>query len=125
MWHLNESVYKYQVNKELIPEKHLEELREKIFNYNKILSDTKFSLCPIGAGPNTLRFWESIAIGSIPVFFNTEFIPPLFEEFIAQKYTNEKLSDVFVYVDLEREKPSSFIKALESYSSSEIEQRSQ
>lgn len=125
MWHLNESVYKYQVNKKLIPEKHLGEQREKILNYNKILSDTKFSLCPIGAGPNTLRFWESIAIGSIPVFFNTEFIPPFFEEFIALKDTNQKLSDVFVYVDLERENPNAFIKVLESYTSSEVDQRSQ
>lgn len=124
-WHLDESVYKYQVNKKLIPEKHLEEQREKILNYNKILSDTKFSLCPIGAGPNTLRFWESIAIGSIPVFFNTEFVPPFFDEFIALKDTNQKLSDVFVYVDLERENPNAFIKVLESYSSSEVEKRSQ
>ena len=42
IWHLNESVYKYQVNKELIPEKHLEELREKIFNYNKIFLTQNF-----------------------------------------------------------------------------------
>jgi glycosyltransferase involved in cell wall biosynthesis len=125
MWHLNDTVYKYQVKNQPVPKDHDNKQIEKIINYNKILSDSKFALCPIGAGPNTLRFWESIAIGSIPVFFNTEFVPPFFEELIAQKNSNEKLSDIFVYVNLERNNPGSFIKVLESYSSSVVEHRSQ
>ena len=35
--------------------------------YNALLSDSIFSLCPAGAGANTLRLWESLAVGSIPV----------------------------------------------------------
>jgi len=35
--------------------------------YNALLSDSVFSLCPAGAGANTLRLWESLAVGSIPV----------------------------------------------------------
>jgi hypothetical protein len=38
-----------------------------IESYNRILSDSVFSLCPSGAGANTLRLWESLAIGCIPV----------------------------------------------------------
>jgi len=33
-------------------------------------------LCPEGAGPNTLRLWESMAVGAIPVVFADEWIPP-------------------------------------------------
>ena len=37
--------------------------------YNEMLSDSVFSLCPAGAGANTLRLWESLASGAIPVLF--------------------------------------------------------
>ena len=36
-------------------------------NYNRVLTDARFALCPVGAGPNTLRLWEALAVGSVPV----------------------------------------------------------
>ena len=69
-WHFNKLVYEEQVLNREIASHHIDEHNQKTFRYNSILSDSKFSLCPIGAGPNTLRFWESIAIGSIPVIFS-------------------------------------------------------
>jgi hypothetical protein len=33
-------------------------------------------LCPEGSGPNTIRLWESIAVGSIPVVFSDNWKPP-------------------------------------------------
>lgn len=36
--------------------------------YNNILSRTRFSLCPSGAGPASIRFFESLGAGAIPVF---------------------------------------------------------
>ena len=124
-WHLNDDVYKYQVQKSKVPAEFADEQIKKIIHYNQLLSDSKFSLCPIGAGPNTLRFWESIAMGSIPVLFNRKFSPPFFQEFNAKKQSDLKYSDIFSYVDLERENPSSFLKELEKYSNFELEQRSQ
>lgn len=38
--------------------------------YNAVLSDSVFSLCPAGAGANTLRLWESLAVGAVPVLFD-------------------------------------------------------
>ena len=32
-----------------------------------VLLRSKFSLCPSGSGPNSIRLWESLALGSIPV----------------------------------------------------------
>lgn len=40
---------------------------EAVHGYNTLLSDSVFSLCPSGAGANTLRLWESLASGAIPV----------------------------------------------------------
>ena len=35
--------------------------------YNASLCRARFALCPAGAGPNTLRLWEALAVGSVPV----------------------------------------------------------
>jgi hypothetical protein len=71
-WHFNKLVYEEQVLSKEIESHHIDEHNQKTFSYNTILSDSVFSLCPIGAGPNTLRFWESIAVGSIPVVFSDD-----------------------------------------------------
>ncbi|TCS41948.1 hypothetical protein [Reinekea marinisedimentorum] len=68
-WHFNKVVYEEQVLSRKVESAYLDQHQERTYRYNLILSDSKFSLCPIGAGPNTLRFWESIAVGSIPVVF--------------------------------------------------------
>jgi hypothetical protein len=71
-WHFNKMVYEEQVLSREVGRHHVAEHNEKTLRYNRILSDSIFSLCPIGAGPNTLRLWESIAVGSIPVIFNDD-----------------------------------------------------
>ncbi len=35
--------------------------------YQNVLARSRFSLCPRGAGPSTIRFWESLQAGAIPV----------------------------------------------------------
>ena len=71
-WHFNKLVYEEQVLSKEIESHHIDEHHQKTFRYNTILSDSVFSLCPLGAGPNTLRLWESIAVGSIPVIFSDD-----------------------------------------------------
>jgi hypothetical protein len=66
-WHFNKIVYDKQVNGKDVTQIDQVENKNKTSRYNKILSDSIFSLCPEGAGPNTLRFWEALAVGSIPV----------------------------------------------------------
>ena len=43
------------------------------------MSDSVFSLCPEGTGPNTIRIWESMALGSIPVIYSDDWEPPEIE----------------------------------------------
>ena len=43
-------------------------------NYIKKLSNYKFSICPIGNGLDTHRFWESISVHTLPIVENSEFI---------------------------------------------------
>lgn len=66
-WHFEEIVYEHQVQS-LRPAPVDDTVA--IRRYNQVLSDSVFSLCPPGAGANTLRLWESLASGSIPVLFD-------------------------------------------------------
>lgn len=64
-WHFEDVVYSHQVaGAPLAAHAHN---GDSVRSYNQLLSDSVFSLCPAGAGPNTLRLWESLAVGSIPV----------------------------------------------------------
>lgn len=64
-WHFEDVVYAHQVGKR--PISPATSGTTAVQRYNEVLSDSVFSLCPAGAGPNTLRLWESLAVGAIPV----------------------------------------------------------
>lgn len=41
--------------------------KQELTEYRDVLSRSRFSLCPRGTGPSTIRFWESLQAGAIPV----------------------------------------------------------
>lgn len=47
-------------------------LRDEYFD---ILSNTVYALCPRGTGPATIRMWEAMAYGCIPVFIEDTNLP--------------------------------------------------
>lgn len=65
-WHYESMVYsnKQNIDGELNEN---ETAIERTNKYNQLLLDSRYSLCPSGSGPNSIRFWESLAVGSIPV----------------------------------------------------------
>lgn len=69
VWHYEHVVYHEQVGSKK-PIKTPD--AKSYYIYNQLLSDSVFSLCPEGAGINTIRLWESLAMGSIPVILITE-----------------------------------------------------
>tara|TARA_A100001015_G_scaffold317863_1_gene435954 strand:+ start:847 stop:1758 length:912 start_codon:yes stop_codon:yes gene_type:complete len=65
-WHLNKIVYHpSQNNKQTlnINDQHMNQTG----NYNKLLLKSRYTLAPSGSGPNSIRFWEALGAGSIPV----------------------------------------------------------
>lgn len=62
-WHFERVVYSEQIG----GEQPLADSGDETASYNALLSNSVFSLCPAGAGANTLRLWESLAVGSVPV----------------------------------------------------------
>ena len=89
MWHFNDLVYNKQINLEVndFKNENENENENSLYEYNRVLSNSQFSLCPLGAGLNTLRLWESLAIGSIPVILADGYELPVVEN------TNGQLID--------------------------------
>ncbi len=75
-WHFNKTVYREQAQHQLLAEAETATLERATQRYNEVLSDSVFSLCPEGAGPNTLRVWEALAVGSVPIVFSEKWRPP-------------------------------------------------
>ena len=60
-WHFQKDVYG------ITNCKHKTDLNKECEEYNNLLLNSRFSLCPSGTGPNSIRLWESLAFGSIPI----------------------------------------------------------
>ncbi len=70
-WHFNEIVYsKHQTCEGQIVAS--DQHNSNTDQYNDLLLQSTFSLCPSGTGPNSIRFWESLGTGSIPVLLSDE-----------------------------------------------------
>lgn len=79
-WHFENEVYQNQIDKKSLTtsDKEIQQLR--FIEYVDSLTKTAFSLCPSGAGPNTIRYWETIALGRIPVLISDSWDGPLIDE---------------------------------------------
>lgn len=87
-----------------------EEQYELKVKYEKLLSDSKLSLCPRGTGPSTIRLFESLSVGSIPVVFNDIKLPTEIENNIFKIEINDLLSGDFkIPSDDDLQKMSTFL----------------
>lgn len=74
-WHYNKIVYDRQIlaraetDAQLVDDAASTQFRE-------IMRQTKFALCPSGTGPNSIRLWEAIAEGAIPVILSEAYLTP-------------------------------------------------
>lgn len=73
-WHFEAVVYQHQIGGQALA--HSGMLDNAVASYNQLLSDSVFALCPSGAGPNTLRLWEALAVGAIPVLLGVQPVLP-------------------------------------------------
>ncbi len=69
-WHFESLVYEHQIAGQALQPKPGEV--QEMLDYNHLLADSVFALCPSGAGANTLRLWEALATGAIPVLLGVQ-----------------------------------------------------
>ncbi len=66
-WHFEQAVYREQVHGQAADSQRHAELRAEASSYATALQQSLFALCPSGSGPNSIRLWEALGYGSIPV----------------------------------------------------------
>ena len=74
-WHYNKIVYDHQIKKTAADETTLVDGAASD-EFTAILKRSIFSLCPSGSGPNSIRLWESLGHGAIPVVLADTYLPP-------------------------------------------------
>jgi hypothetical protein len=75
-WHFDRKVYKEQVGgvKSNVLELSKEEVDKN--EYIRAIKESWFTLCPTGAGPNSIRLFESLSLGSIPILLTKDLSLP-------------------------------------------------
>jgi len=107
-WYLDKIVYneKQNINHEL-------NMNTEDFNktkyYNELLIKSRYTLAPSGTGPNSIRFWEALGAGSIPVLLSdTLELPhhPLWTEAIVDMKEADinKLPEILNEISQEKER---------------------
>lgn len=96
-WHYETIVYEKQILGNIINN---DQLIDNENEYKQILLDSIFSLCPSGTGPNSIRFWESIAFGTIPVLLSNHIKLPEFINWnkICVIYDESKISNLYSHL---------------------------
>lgn len=66
-WHFDRAVYEEQVQGVRASADRLAQEREHAREYLQAIRESWFTLCPTGSGPNSIRIFESLCLGSIPI----------------------------------------------------------
>lgn len=74
-WFYNDVVYEHQIRRKTGVDAPLVD-QDAGEQFRRLLTSSVFSLCPSGSGPNSIRLWESIAAGAIPVVLADSWAPP-------------------------------------------------
>lgn len=78
-WFYNDAVYRVQIRGDMAaddPAVMGAERRQRQDRYVQVLQQSVFALCPSGTGPNTIRLWEAIGCGAIPVVLSDRWRQP-------------------------------------------------
>lgn len=74
-WHYFDTVYGQQIFKTIAADAEAMD-QSAAKEYRAIMRSSIFCLCPSGTGPNTIRLWEAICCGAIPVILSDTYQPP-------------------------------------------------
>ncbi|WP_024330260.1 exostosin domain-containing protein [Simiduia agarivorans] len=75
-WHYNNVVYKTQIKGEEQTKEEIEQEKNRSEEYLQVMLDTKYALCPSGSGPNSIRLWECVEMGVVPVILADDYKVP-------------------------------------------------
>lgn len=75
-WHYNKIVYDKQILQRDVAQHTALIDTDASAQFRQVMTDSIFSLCPSGTGPNSIRLWEAAVNNSIPVVLSDRYQPP-------------------------------------------------
>lgn len=78
-WHYEKRLYKEQISNKRMTAKEKGVENNNTREFMDVLARSRYSLCPSGTGPNTIRFWESLGSGAIPVLLSDKMLLPKYD----------------------------------------------
>jgi len=115
-WHFESTVYKSQINGLVLERSEIENSKLSMNQYREIMQDSVFTLCPSGAGPNSIRLWEALAFESYPIILSDDLDLPLNVLKNGFQKTKEKcLNDVIAQMESSGLKRTGYFFAVEEF----------
>lgn len=75
-WHFNNEIYGKLLGKLKTDEIKAKDNLINEVNYHNIMKNSKYVLCPIGIGPNSIRYSETLMYEKIPIIISDNMWPP-------------------------------------------------
>lgn len=75
-WHFNKVVYDHQMRGDTSLGSAALTDERAAAEFKDIMARSVFALCPSGTGPNSIRLWECIQAGIVPVVLADSYMPP-------------------------------------------------
>ncbi len=75
-WHYEKQVYHQQIGGIEITNEEQKSHYQRSEEYSRVMTDSLFCLCPSGSGPNSIRLWEALGFGCIPVILSDDLLLP-------------------------------------------------
>lgn len=100
-WNFDDIVYSHQIRKKNVDMKIvISNMESNKKSFQDLIINSTFSLCPGGSGPNSIRLWESLSFGAIPVILSNSHKLPEFinwNEFCVV-YDENNISGLYDYL---------------------------
>jgi len=75
-WHYEKVVYEAQVYEKVATTEQGLVNDSHSRDFSAVMDETTFALCPSGSGPNSIRLWEAMLNGAIPVILSDKWATP-------------------------------------------------
>jgi hypothetical protein len=82
-WHYEDAVYGEQIERNPLTAEVVKRMDDESRIYRETMLNSIFCLCPSGSGPNSIRFWEALSLGVMPILLSDDLdlapLPPGFD----------------------------------------------
>jgi hypothetical protein len=108
-WHFQDDVYTQQIYGLKLEEAKRHQQDIHAAEYREVLMESMVSLCPSGSGPNSIRLWESLSYGCIPLVFADSLALPGEQQlwleacvFMSESSSHQAIAEEIAFQTLEK-----------------------